>query len=394
MDDDSEDEDQVYWVVQHHGKNVMEGQEFDTYEAALAVFQRLPWGTACCLLDAWGSEVKYWGRRGECQRAMLDWWEEQRKEDQDELTRMSEESRRCFNSMFCVVTKVKSNGQVYGAFFEQASLAKASYKELPWQPAVVLGPGGEELGRYGSTTDVQEMVNWWQEMSTTPKEDAPHELYYEPVVLNVYDVGSDATTRRVNTVLRPLGSGAYHGAVQIFGREYSYGGSDECDNDGRKTGVYACAPRANFHHRFRESLYMGRTKLSRQKVRKLLKMLEEEWPADKYNVLLVNCCHFCDTFCEALGVGPSPKWLLAAAERGRDILEAVSEGMNVRGADEDDSYKFGDFTRGAVHKLVHKNRSSVSDAISSHSERHFEGTTCCAFFDYMKNVLHKKWLPM
>jgi hypothetical protein len=55
--------------------------------------------------------------------------------------------------------------------------------------------------------------------------------------------------------------GVFHGAVEVEGWEWSYG---YCE---RGTGVYRCRPRGNPMYKFRESVELGRTSLTRSQAR-------------------------------------------------------------------------------------------------------------------------------
>ncbi|CAE8670438.1 unnamed protein product [Polarella glacialis] len=172
-----------------------------------------------------------------------------------------------------------------------------------------------------------------------------------PVTLNIYDVSGHPAVRNANQVLRALGSGAYHGAVEIDGREWSFGGADSDE-----TGVFCCEPRGCEAHAFRESIPMGHTALSPAQVQDVLTPLTAEWRAKDYDLLRVNCCHFSNSFCVALGVGPIPPWVLRSAKTGASVVtpvqNTVGEGKLARGASKEDHYQFGDFSRGLANSAL------------------------------------------
>merc|ERR1712194_272051 len=90
-------------------------------------------------------------------------------------------------------------------------------------------------------------------------------------------------------------------------------------------GVYRCHPRANASHEYRESVPMGGTMLSEQQVHDLLDDLRKEWIGSTYNLLQKNCCHFSHTFCQGLGAGPTPTWIMHLAGVGTTLLEGVDQ---------------------------------------------------------------------
>ena len=76
-------------------------------------------------------------------------------------------------------------------------------------------------------------------------------LYYSsraPVTLHVYDVSHDKRIRRVNDVTKATWAGGiFHAAIEIYGREYSFGFSNR-----QLSGIFAGKPRRCPMHRYRE----------------------------------------------------------------------------------------------------------------------------------------------
>ncbi|CAI7923553.1 unnamed protein product, partial [Closterium sp. NIES-54] len=109
--------------------------------------------------------------------------------------------------------------------------------------------------------------------------------------------------------------GIFHGAVEVYGEEWSFG---YCE---RGSGVFSCPPKGNPMYTFRETIEMGVTGMGEKKVGELLRRLSKEWPGRSYDMLARNCNHFCDEFCQALGVGPTPVWVNRFAYAGDVTLE-------------------------------------------------------------------------
>mmetsp|Transcript_98499 Transcript_98499/g.195380 ORF Transcript_98499/g.195380 Transcript_98499/m.195380 type:complete len:280 (-) Transcript_98499:339-1178(-) len=140
------------------------------------------------------------------------------------------------------------------------------------------------------------------------------------VLLHVYDVGrleqlGPQEVKTLNKFLRPLGSGAFHCGVEVYGREWSF----KAEHSG--TGVCSCRPRSCESHSFSDTLFMGTTSLSKIEVKALVKVLEVEWPGRSYDSLRRNCCHFCDRLSVCLGTGPLPAWITHLASAGAAILD-------------------------------------------------------------------------
>lgn len=89
--------------------------------------------------------------------------------------------------------------------------------------------------------------------------------------------------------------------LQVYGEdEWSFGYCEE------GSGVFSCPYGRNPMYTYRESIILGETDLTKSKVNQLLRELSLEWPGDCYDLLSKNCNHFCDEFCERLGVPKLP----------------------------------------------------------------------------------------
>ena len=74
-----------------------------------------------------------------------------------------------------------------------------------------------------------------------------------PVWLHVYDVGHAKVIQDIDVAVKDFlkFGGVFHGAVQVFDREWSFG----CTRQ-PKTGVFCCKPKGCPMHTYRESHYM------------------------------------------------------------------------------------------------------------------------------------------
>lgn len=90
-------------------------------------------------------------------------------------------------------------------------------------------------------------------------------------------------------------------AEQVFGdEEWSFGFCEQ------GSGVFSCPATKNPMYTFRETIKLGKTSFSIFKVNQILRELSREWPGHSYDLLSKNCNHFCDEFCERLGVPKLP----------------------------------------------------------------------------------------
>ncbi|XP_026662427.2 desumoylating isopeptidase 1 homolog isoform X1 [Phoenix dactylifera] len=137
----------------------------------------------------------------------------------------------------------------------------------------------------------------------------------EEVVVHIYDVTNSGSEKTNNTILQinrifkdgiGLG-GIFHSAVQVYGdEEWSFG---FCEYG---SGVFSCPPRRNPMYTYRESIVLGKTNCSVFMVNQILRELSRAWPGSSYDLLSRNCNHFCDSFCELLGVPKLPGgWYMA-----------------------------------------------------------------------------------
>jgi len=135
-----------------------------------------------------------------------------------------------------------------------------------------------------------------------------------PVTLQIYDAGGTEVVKNVNTFLRAVGTGAFHTGVEVYGKEWSFGFT----NDG-SSGIFSCPPQRCKTHAYREAVPMGETFLSQTEVESLLLSMAMMWRGRHYDVLRRNCTHFCEEFCSKLSVGPVPAWVGNMALAGRTV---------------------------------------------------------------------------
>lgn len=144
------------------------------------------------------------------------------------------------------------------------------------------------------------------------------------VKLHIYDVTNSDSDQTNNTILQinkifkdgiGLG-GIFHSAVQIHGdEEWSFGYCEE------GTGVFSCPSGKNPLYTYRECIVLGKTNCSILKVSQILRELVREWPGQSYDLLSKNCNHFCDEFCQRLGVPKPPGWVNRFANAGDTAVE-------------------------------------------------------------------------
>lgn len=184
----------------------------------------------------------------------------------------------------------------------------------------------------------------------------------EPVFVHVYDLGPKPNAvKSVNNALRLLGAGVYHAGVEVYGREYTFGGPTKDTTKGQ-TGVFSAEPRECSSHRYRESVAVGHTMLTKAEVRALYQRMKPEWLAESYDLTRKNCCSFCSDFCRHIGVrGSLPPWITRLADAGGCVENVIDQGKLARDEVPTAPFRPGDFVRG----LASISTKAASETLSS-----------------------------
>lgn len=121
----------------------------------------------------------------------------------------------------------------------------------------------------------------------------------EPVYLNIYDLSDQ------NSWTYWCGVGIFHSGLEVYGVEYAYGGH-EYD----VSGVFATNPKdAPGPVLFRESVLVGHTQMSPQRVQQAVQEMGEQYKGNAYHLLQRNCNHFSHDLCVKLTGQPAPLWI-------------------------------------------------------------------------------------
>ena len=124
----------------------------------------------------------------------------------------------------------------------------------------------------------------------------------EPVILNVYDMFW------TNDYTGNIGLGVYHSGLEVYGREYAYGG-----HPFPFSGIFDIAPRQagelGEQFRFKESMHLGFTDFRPADVDKILEELGKEFRGDRYHLMHRNCNHFSGALSQILTGEDIPGWV-------------------------------------------------------------------------------------
>lgn len=163
-----------------------------------------------------------------------------------------------------------------------------------------------------------------------------------PVTLHIYDVSNKKRVRFVNNVLSMMGSGAYHAAVEVYGREWSFG------YKASGSGLFSTTPGGCQAHHYRKPIPMGNTECTEDQVYDILQEMSAKWRGKDYNLLRHNCTHFSDTFCQALGLQGLPRWVMSLAASGTRLEDINHIGYEARSGSPQGHTGYGDLPRGLL----------------------------------------------